>query len=220
MEGEDGLNFDAATLENATTTTARPFSWASDAAYPALAVAAFALVLALSLLLAKRLEVRRASGAKLLPVISSWPASLRVALLPLLAAYALTHALSAVSVYLNTRVANPSTLAYFEALGPGRLSSLSHAHFFAHATMYFLMAVLVQTTRSGFWTSTAAPLLALWAGVFDVFSWWGIKYLSPSYDVLSAICGSAFSISFLVMSGAILHSAFAKVHDSQDASAP
>ena len=90
----------------------------------------------------------------------------------------------------------------------GRLSSLSHAHFFAHATMYLIMACLVQMTEGSKLSMVVAPLLALWAGIFDVVSWWGIKMLSPHFEYLAMLTGMSFSLSFLFMAFQILKSSF------------
>lgn len=202
-----GLNFDSASLDNATTGTTHTFHLVNDGILPWASVLALIIVVAASCFWVKRMY--RGYHATL-PLISKWPPGLRVALIPLLSAYALTHALSAVSVFYNTQIVNASTEVYFENMGIGRLASLSHAHFFAHATMYFLLATLVQFSGRGFIFVVIAPLLALWAGIFDVISWWGLKVVSPQFETLSALSGAAFSLSFLVMSYAILASAFGR----------
>jgi hypothetical protein len=76
--------------------------------------------------------------------------------------------------------------------------------------MYFMMAVLVQMSEGCLWSMIVAPLLALWAGVFDVVSWWGVKTLSPHFEYLSVLTGMSFSLSFILMSYRILKSAFSK----------
>jgi len=204
--GEDGLDFGAAKLENAVEGVTKPFSNLSDAVLPWGMVALFALAIVLSVWIAGRSKSRDPAWKSL----STWPLALRAALWPLLAAFALTHAFAAGSVYYNTKIANPSTESYFAEIGVGRLLSLSHAHLFAHAAMYFLMALLVQFTRSDRVARLWAPIIALWAGVFDVFSWWGLKEISSQFEVLSALCGSSFSIAFLLMSFAILRESFRK----------
>ena len=53
-----------------------------------------------------------------------------------------------------------------------------------------------------------APLLALWAGIFDVVSWWGVKIFSPHFEYLAMLTGMSFSLSFILMAFQILKSAF------------
>lgn len=204
--GDDGaLNLDTENLANVAKGATHVFDPIKDGMLPGLAVIAF-----VALILFSALWVKKRQG-NLPPedaLISNWPSGLRAALWPLLAAFALTHAFSAGSVYYNTSIANPTTQAYFESLGIGRLSSLSHAHLFAHATMYFLLAVLVQFAGGGLLVTAYAPLAALWAGVFDVVSWWGLKKISANFEILSAACGMLFSVGFLIMAFAILRASF------------
>ena len=203
MGDEGQLNLEAANLENVTQGASRAFDLLKDGIAPVLGVALFiGCVVGAYRLLGKD----RSAGAHMPThlLIHNWPQGLKVALLPLLIAFGLTHVFSAASVVYNTTVANPSTLSYFETMGVSRLFSLSHAHLFAHATMYFLMALLVQFTGRGSFCTVWAPNLALWAGIFDVVSWWGLKKLSPNFEALSAVCGASFSVSFLVMAYAIL----------------
>ncbi|MEO5668130.1 MAG: hypothetical protein ABIR96_08725 [Bdellovibrionota bacterium] len=208
-DGTPALNFDTAHLENATTGVTRPFDMTKDALLPYGATAFFLVLIAASYLWAKKNRAQ-SSSRELVPRISSWPVGLKLSLIPLLSAYALTHLFSAASVYYNTKVASPTTIAYFEAMGRGRLFSLTHAHLFAHATMYFLLAVLVQGTRRGPLVRVLAPIAALWAGVFDVFSWWGLKELSPSFEILSALSGISFSLGFVIMGFAIFCEIFSQ----------
>ena len=202
---ENSLNFDSAHLENLTTELARKIDPLKDYLMPAFSVLLFFLAVFLSILLFKKLKNNSVVEEKFL--MAKIPLPLRIAMLPLLIGYAFTHVFSAVAVFYNTNVVNPSTFLYFQSMGVGRLYSLTHAHLFAHATMYFVLAVLVQLTGAGFVFTVLAPLVALWAGVFDVFSWWGIKLISPNFEWLSIACGSLFSVSFLLMAFAILRSA-------------
>ena len=205
-EGTEGsLNFDSANLENATVETVRKMEVLRDYVYPLVSVLLFFAAIYATVLIYKKLL----KGVNPQPKIrmADFPLTLRVATLPLITGYVLTHVFSAGSVYYNTKIANPSTILYFQAMGSGRLLSLTHAHLFAHATMYFIMAALVQLTGAGFLFTVLAPIVALWAGVFDVFSWWGLKQLSPNFEWLSIACGSLFSLAFILMAYVILRSA-------------
>ncbi len=215
-EGTEGeLNFDSANLENAAAHAARELEPLRDYVIPLVALALFFLAIYLSVRIWKRLSAATPQGSAMR--MGHLPIALRVATLPLLAGYALTHAFAAGSVYYNTLVANASTMSYFEVMGRGRLFSLSHAHLFAHATMYFILAALVQLSGRKFVPTVLAPIAALWAGVFDVFSWWGLKEVSPNFEWLSIACGSIFSFGFLIMAYAILRSALCSSADSAKA---
>ena len=205
MADDTNLNFDTGTLENTTQQAARIFSPWKDAWAPGLTILLLVVVVTATVLWAKRQSKREVPHGLHL---SKWPSALRGCLLPLLIGFAATHAFSAFSVYYNTRIANASSDAYWETMGVGRLASLSHAHLFAHATMYFVMAALVQFTSVGFVLRLVAPIAALWAGVFDVAGWWGLKEISPSFEYLSALCGSLFSLGFLGMAYAIAKEAW------------
>ena len=185
MNDDSELNFDAANLENATQGATRAFNFLKDGIAPGLAVAALLLVVLVSLHWAKKNDHAFSIPEPL--KIKNWPAGLRLSLVPLLVSFALTHAFAAASVYYNTTVSNPNTDSYFQNIGVGRLFSLSHAHLFAHAAMYFMVATLVQFTNRGRLFTLCAPIIALWAGVFDVVSWWGLKKVSPNFEILSAL---------------------------------
>ena len=205
MENESELNLNAATLDNLTQAVARDFDLLNDALLPAIAVLIFFSLVAMTIMWASKKEAKKVPAGL---EISNWPVALKLALIPLLVSYALTHLFSLGSVYYNTKVANGNSELYFQNLGIGRLFALSHAHLFAHATMYFLLATLVQFTGKNRFFTLWAPIVALWAGVFDVVSWWGYKKVSPEFEILSAFCGSSFSLGFLLMAFAILSSAF------------
>lgn len=208
------LNFNSAQLQNSSVEVVREFHVFKDAFLPGLSIFLFILSVWLTVAWVKKKShsqnLLTKNRSNELFKIKDAPALLKACLLPMLLAFALTHIFSAISVYYNTKVIHPSTEIYFQVMGVGRLSSLSHAHFFAHATMYFIMAILVQMTEGCFFSLVVAPLLALWAGIFDVISWWGIKTLSSHFEYLSMLTGMSFSISFLFMSYHIIKSAFSK----------
>lgn len=213
---DSSLNFNSAQLQNSSVEVAHEFRVFKDALLPGLAILAFILSVWFSVVWVKKKNLIKKSQKKsqvrndLIEFyqIKNAPALFKLSLLPTILAFALTHVFSAISVYYNTKIINPSTEIYFQALGVGRLSSLSHAHFFAHATMYFIMAVLVQMAEGCIFSTVVAPLLALWSGIFDVVSWWGIKLISPNFEYLSMLTGMSFSLSFIFMASRILKAAF------------
>jgi hypothetical protein len=204
---DSSLDFNAASLQNSSVEVARQLDTVKDIFLPSLSIVLFVLIVGFSVQwVRKRARENKNNFYKL----KNAPDLLKIALIPLLLAFAATHVFSAFSVYYNSKVINSSTLIYFQNLGVGRLFALSHAHFFAHACMYFIMATLVQMSEGCLWSMIVAPLLALWAGVFDVVSWWGVKTLSPHFEYLSILTGISFSLSFILMSYEILKSAFSQ----------
>lgn len=202
---DSALNFNSAQLQNSSVEIAREFDFLKDAFYPGLSILLFVFCVWISVLWVNKNSKNKKDAFY---NITNAPALLRACLLPTILAFALTHVFSAISVYYNTKVVNPTTSLYFQTMGVGRLSSLSHAHFFAHATMYLIMAFLVQMTEGCKISMVVAPLLALWAGIFDVVSWWGVKILSPHFEYLAMLTGMSFSLSFILMAFQILKSAF------------
>lgn len=204
---DSSLDFSAASLQNSSVEVARQLDIFKDVFLPTLSILLFVGSVVLSVFWVRR---KAKENKNKFYKLKNAPDLLKVSLVPLLLAFTATHVFSAFSVYYNSKVLNPSTLVYFQNLGVGRLFALSHAHFFAHACMYFVMAVLVQMSEGCLWSMIVAPLLALWAGIFDVVSWWGVKMLSPHFEYLSILTGMSFSISFVLMSYQILKAAFSK----------
>jgi hypothetical protein len=131
------------------------------------------------------------------------PAKLTISFL--LFAFGLTHALAAITVYLDTRLVYASTQEYFLYLKPARLTALSHAHLMAIATMDGIAALLFSMRRSihnnGF---TTAVITMTFIGIFgDIASWWLTKYFGESFEIASMFTGAFFSLGFIIMSVAI-----------------
>ena len=122
----------------------------------------------------------------------------------LLAIFATTHLLGAITVYLDTRVVYASTAEYFQYLKPARLTALSHAHLMAIATMDGFAALFFSLSRptSGFATGVVT---ATFMGVVgDIGAWWLIKYLGGSYELVSIATGLLFGGGFSVMAVVLL----------------
>jgi hypothetical protein len=132
-----------------------------------------------------------------------YPAKLAVSFI--LFAFGLTHALAAITVYLDTRVVYASAQEYFFYLKPARLTALSHAHLMAIATMdgivSFFFAMRYSSRSYGF---SSAVITMTFIGIFgDVGSWWLTKYFGESFELLSMFTGIFFSLGFAVMSLAV-----------------
>ncbi len=132
------------------------------------------------------------------------PVPAKLATIGVLTIFALTHALGAAAVYLNTRELYPTATEYFFYLKPARLASLSHAHLMAIATMDGIVAALYTLgQRDG--VVTRAVVVAAFLGVTsDIASWWLTKYAGGGFETLSMVSGVLFSAAFLVMSGSVL----------------
>jgi hypothetical protein len=132
-----------------------------------------------------------------------FPAKLAISFL--LFAFGLTHALAAITVYLDTRVVYSSAQEYFFYLKPARLTALSHAHLMAIATMdgivSLFFAMRYSSRNYGF---SSAVITMTFIGIFgDVGSWWLTKYFGESFELLSMFTGIFFSLGFAVMSLAV-----------------
>lgn len=195
MAGDGGLDFDA--VPDAVTVAA-PAS--SETSY-----AAWATVLALSGLCALiGWTGRRAALSDPALRLASIAVPARLAISCTLVIYAVTHALGALAVYLQTRVVYGSATEYFQYLQPARLASMSHAHLMGIATMQGAVAILYGLSRRDGVVPRLAVSLAF-AGVFgDIGSWWLIKYVSPGWDVVATFAGSSCALSYAWMATAVL----------------
>ena len=94
---------------------------------------------------------------------------------------------------------NGGTQAFFEQMSLGKLIVMTHAHLFGFTTSFFIIGIPFSLQfphiRSYQWVFP----VGLAASLTDVMSWWGIKYLAPSFEYVSMFCGVLFSISYLWM---------------------
>ncbi len=136
------------------------------------------------------------------------PLSAKLALTLLLLMYGATHAIAALTVYLDSRVVYATTEEYFRFLTPARLSALSHAHLMAIATMDGIVALLYAwTRRSGGWA--CAVIAMTFVGIAgDIASWWLTKYVGAGFEWMSAAAGVAFSLGFSIMTLGLLRVAW------------
>lgn len=94
---------------------------------------------------------------------------------------------------------NGGTQAFFEQMSLGKLIVMTHAHLFGFTTSFFIIGIPFSLQfphiRSYQWVFP----VGLAASLTDVMSWWGIKYLAPSFEYVSMFCGVVFSISYVWM---------------------
>ncbi len=119
--------------------------------------------------------------------------------------YSLAQILGLTMAYLETRVVNPSAEEYFFYLKPTKLISLSHPHFFGYATLYFLTGLLFLFTERGRFLKTWLPAVTVLAALLDICTWWGIKYISPKLEILTALFGITFTGGFAIMALTVLY---------------
>lgn len=94
---------------------------------------------------------------------------------------------------------NGGTQAFFEQMSLGKLIVMTHAHLFGFTTSFFIIGIPFSLQfphiRSYQWVFP----VGLAASLTDVMSWWGIKYIAPSFEYVSMFCGVLFSVSYVWM---------------------
>lgn len=97
-----------------------------------------------------------------------------------------------------------SAEAYFANMSLGKLIAFTHAHLFGFTTSFLVIGVPFSMQFNHLWPYQWIFPLGLVAALVDVMSWWGIKYLAPSFEVVSMVCGIVFSLTYLFMLVGIL----------------
>lgn len=93
---------------------------------------------------------------------------------------------------------------YFANMSLGKLIAFTHAHLFGFTTSFLVIGVPFSMQFNHLWPYQWVFPLGLVAALIDVMSWWGIKYVAPSFEVVSMICGIVFSLTYLYMLVGIL----------------
>ena len=133
------------------------------------------------------------------------PVSGRVLVTFLVLILGLVHIFALLEVYLQSRVINASAEEYFFYMKPTKLAATTHAHLFGHVTMYSLVSLIFLFTGVGEVFKTLVLSAAISGGLWDVTSWWLIKYASGKFEALSMLTGAMASLGFLTMVIIILH---------------
>lgn len=127
------------------------------------------------------------------------PPSFKLLITLCFSVYGLVHIGALINVYIQTRVVYPSVAEYFFYMPIQKLTGITHAHLFGHATMYVLTAIAFMFTRASERIKIPVIAAAFLGAPFDIYSWWLIKYLGAKYEILSAVSGAAISSAFLTM---------------------
>ncbi len=92
-----------------------------------------------------------------------------------------------------------SAEAYFAQMSLGKLVAFTHAHLFGFTTSFFIVGVPFSLQFNHIKSYQWVFPIGLAASVTDVVSWWGIKYVAPSFEWVSMFCGVLFTVSYLWM---------------------
>lgn len=92
-----------------------------------------------------------------------------------------------------------SAEAYFAQMSMGKLIAFTHAHLFGFTTSFFIVGIPFSLQFNQIKTYQWVFPAGLAASLTDVMSWWGIKFVSPSFEWVSMFCGIVFSVSYLWM---------------------
>jgi len=164
-----------------------------------LGIGLFALVIHLSAGFAAGLG-EASAGLKL----SGLAPSYRLLIALMMVTFFCVQALGATDAYAQTHVVRESTLEYFQSLSRTRLCGMSHAHIFGYTVCYGFFAWAYLGTSASERAKCYVAAALIWAGLFDVASWWGIKEFSARFEWLSAATGAtSASLSLFVAYAAI-----------------
>jgi hypothetical protein len=92
-----------------------------------------------------------------------------------------------------------SAEAYFAQMTLGKLIAFTHAHLFGFTTSFFIIGIPFSMQFNQVWQYQWIFPIGLSAALTDVISWWGIKYVAPSFEWVSMLCGVLFAASYLYM---------------------
>jgi hypothetical protein len=112
--------------------------------------------------------------------------------------FGIAFAFGASEIWYQLRLHGTSE-AYFAQMSMGKLIAFTHAHLFGFTTSFFIIGIPFSLQFNHLWPYQWVFPIGLSASLTDVMSWWGIKYLSPSFEWVSVFCGILFSLSYLYM---------------------
>lgn len=94
---------------------------------------------------------------------------------------------------------NGSATAFFANMSLGKLIIMTHAHLFGFTTAFFIVGIPFSLQFPHIKAYQWVFPVGLAASLTDVISWWGIKYVAPSFENVSMFCGVLFTISYMWM---------------------
>ncbi|MBC7792567.1 MAG: hypothetical protein H7Z43_02580 [Clostridia bacterium] len=138
------------------------------------------------------------------PRLAALPPSIKIGVVVALVGLLSVQAVAAAGVWVHTRVVHGSVAEYFFHLSVPRLIGISHTHLFGYVVLYGLIGGIGTLTDATERVKTLLLAVPLWSGIFDVASWWGIKLLSPKFEIVSLMTaltssGASCAVTFLVV---------------------
>ncbi|MGJ8668675.1 MAG: hypothetical protein ACSHXK_04215 [Oceanococcus sp.] len=127
-----------------------------------------------------------------------YPTGIKRGLAMAITLYAIAFAFGAAEISYQLHLQG-SAEEYFAAMSLGKLIAFTHAHLFGFTTSFLVIGVPFSLQFNHLWPYQWIFPMGLAAALVDVMSWWGIKYLSPNFEVISMLCGIIFSLTYLYM---------------------
>lgn len=199
VAGSASAQFDGDELEFGEAEASEVQSTAMQYPHVSLAVALGVGILLLTVAFVAFALTRHARGAPFSFSLAQLPVSARVLATFFVLILGLVHIFALTEVYLQSKVTWSSAEEYFFYMKPTKLAATTHAHLFGHVTMYALVATLFLFTRLGETWKTLILSIAIAGGLWDVTSWWLIKYASAKFEMLSILSGAMAAVGFLTM---------------------
>ena len=112
--------------------------------------------------------------------------------------YALAFLFGALEIVYQMHL-HGDTETYFANMSLGKLIAFTHAHLFGFTTSFLVIGIPFSMQFNHLWIYQWIFPIGLAAALTDVISWWGIKYVSPNFEVISIICGILFSVTYIYM---------------------
>jgi hypothetical protein len=133
---------------------------------------------------------------------SSWlrtmPAHFRLLSALLVLSLMLALAGGATEAYLQVAVVHGGAAEYFHQMSLPHLVGITHAHLFGYAMCYGTIAALACCSSIGDGWKRVLVSALMWAGPADVASWWGIRAMSPRFELLTNAAGIASCVAALI----------------------
>jgi len=171
----------------------------SEGMVTALVLAAIAAYLATVAATMWYAAVQGKKGHQLPFTLQTLPAAVKLVCLGICASSLLVQGLAAADMYLQTRVVQPSAYDYFQYLSWARMLGMSHAHLFGFMVLYGTLALLFGLSSAPEKVKHLLIPIVLWAGVFDVLSWYGMKGLSGRFEWLAMVTGSSNGLASMAI---------------------
>ena len=82
--------------------------------------------------------------------------------------------------------------AYFQQMGVGKLIAMTHAHMFGFTTSFFIIGIPFSLHFHRLRIYQWIFPLGLAASLCDIIAWWGLKFVSGNFELITWMCGFIF----------------------------